>query len=335
MELFNVLPPGSVLVIIVGLLILSACFSATEIAMFSFRKTKLAMLVKQQNRTAMLIQKILSEPEKLLGTILIGNNIVNTAISVLGTTLALYLFEEKGILIAMVAITLILIQFCEVMPKVLASQYWERFSFALARPIRILYYVFYPINMMVSVVTQFVLLPFRIKIQQRKPMITKEELKHIVSLSTESGHLQEAETFLLMNVFKFADRLVSEVMIPKEKMVSFDINLPPDKVMDLITDRHFTRIPVYEDTIDNIVGILHTKDYFNVVCYKDIIATVDLLRKPMFVSSKARISELLREFQKKHSHLAIVRDGNDKTIGLITLENILEQIVGEIRDEHK
>ena len=335
MEIFNILPPVSILVIIAALLILSACFSATEIAMFSFRKTKLALLVKQQNATAILIQKILSEPDKLLGTILIGNNIVNTSASVLATALALYFFGEKGIFIAMVGMTLILIQFSEVMPKVLASQYWERFSFALARPIRVLYYVVYPINLLLSAINRLALMPFNIKIQHRKPMITKEELKHIVSLSTESGHLQEAETFLLMNVFEFADRLVSEIMIPKEKMMALDVKLPPDKVMELITEKHFTRIPVYEDNIDNIVGILHTKDYFNVVCYKDIIATLDLLRKPLFTPSQTRISELLKEFQKKHSHMAIVRDEDNKTLGLITLENILEQIVGEIRDEHK
>ena len=201
MEIFHVLPPVSILIIIAGLLILSACFSATEIAMFSFRKTKLAMLVKQQNPTAILIQKILSEPDKLLGTILIGNNIVNTSASVLATALALHFFGENGIFVAMVVMTFILIQFSEVMPKVLASQYWERFSFAMARPIRILYYIFYPINMLISAVSRLLLKPFNIKIQHRKPMITKEELKHIVSLSTESGHLQEAETFLLMNIF--------------------------------------------------------------------------------------------------------------------------------------
>ncbi|HLD36233.1 MAG TPA: CNNM domain-containing protein [Planctomycetota bacterium] len=335
MEVFSVLPPASIMVIIAGLLILSACFSATEIAMFSFRKTKLAMLVKQQNKTAILIQKILSEPDKLLGTILIGNNIVNTSASVLATALALHFFGENGIFVAMVAMTLILIQFSEVMPKVLASQYWERFSFAMARPIRILYYIFYPINMLISAVSRLVLRPFNIKIQHRKPMITKEELKHIISLSTESGHLRESETFLLMNVFEFTDRLVSEVMIPKEKIAALDINLPPDKVMNLIMERHYTRIPVYEGVVDNIIGILHIKDYFNVVCYKDIIAMVDLLRKPFFVSEKARISELMKEFQKRHVHLAIVRDDDNKTVGLITLENILEQIVGEIRDEHK
>ena len=335
MEVFSVLPPASIMVIIAGLLILSACFSATEIAMFSFRKTKLAMLVKQQNTTAILIQKILTEPDKLLGTILIGNNIVNTSASVLATALALHFFGKNGIFIAMVAMTLILIQFGEVMPKVLASQYWERFSFAMARPIRILYYIFYPINVLISAISRLSLKPFGIKIQHRKPMITKEELKHIVSLSTEGGHLQESETFLLMNVFEFADRLVSEIMIPKERMMALDVGLPADKIMELITEKHFTRIPVYENSIDNIIGVLHTKDYFNVVCYKDIIAPVDLLRKPLFTSGKARISELLKEFQKKHSHMAIVRDDDNKTIGLITMENILEQIVGEIRDEHK
>ncbi|MDI6733086.1 MAG: CNNM domain-containing protein [Planctomycetota bacterium] len=335
MELFHILPPFSVSVIIICLLILSACFSATEIAMFSFRKTKLAMLVKQQNKTAMLIQKTLSEPEKLLGTILIGNNIVNTSASILATALALNFFGEKGIFIAMVVMTFFLIQFCEVMPKVIASQYWEGVSFALARPMKILYYLFYPINLLVSLVTRTILRPFNIKIQRRKPIITKEELKHIVGMSTESGHLQETETFLLLNVFEFTDRLVNEVMIPTDKVAAIEINMPPEKVMDYITERHFTRIPVYEKDINNVIGVLHSKDYFNVIYYKNIIALIDLLRKPFLVSDKMRISELLKEFQKQRLHMAIVRDDENRTVGVITLENILEQIVGEIRDEHK
>jgi len=335
MEILQILPPFSILIIILCLFILSACFSASEIALFSFRKTKLAMLVKQQNKTALLIQKTLAEPDKLLGTILIGNNIVNTSASVLATTLALFIFGEKGVFIAMIVMTLLLIQLCEVMPKVLASQYWEKFSFALARPMRIFYHIFHPLNIFISFITKMILLPFNIKIQHRQTIITKEELKHIVNMSTQSGHLGKEESVLLQNVFEFTDRLVNEIMLPREKIVAIDMNQSPEKLMGFITEKHFTRIPVYEENIDNIIGILHTKDYFNVVCYKDIIALVDLLRKPMFVSEKTRISDLLKEFQKKHLHLAIVKNDADETVGIITMENILEQIVGEIRDEHK
>jgi putative hemolysin len=335
MEILHILPPIAICVIILGLLILSACFSASETALFSFRKTKLAMLVKNQNKTALLIQKTLSEPDKLLGTILIGNNAVNTSASVLGTTLAIVLFGETGILIAMFVMTFVLIQFCEIMPKVLATQYWEKISFAVARPMKWFYYIFYPFNSLASFFTRLILKPFGIKIQSRQPIITKEELKHIVDMSKQSGHLQEDETFLLQNVFEFTDRLVDEVMLPKEKIVAVDINQTQEKLMEFITEKHFTRIPVYEGDINNIVGILHSKDYFNVVCYKDIIAFVDLLRKPMFVAEKTRISELLKEFQKKHLHLAIVKNDANETVGIITMENILEQIVGEIRDEHK
>lgn len=335
MEILHILPPLSILIIIFCLLILSACFSASEIALFSFRKTKLAMLVKKQDKTALLIQKTLLEPEKLLGTILIGNNIVNISASVLATTLAILVFGETGVFIAMVGMTFIIIQFGEIMPKVLATQYWEKVSFAVAYPMRWFYYIFYPLNILFSSLTRLVLKPFNVKIQHRQPMITKEELKHIVDMSTQSGHLEKEETFLLQNVFEFTDRIVSEVMLPKEKIVAVDVNQSPEKLMEFITDKHFTRIPVYEENIHNIIGILHTKDYFNVVCYKDIIAFVDLLRKPLFVSEKTRISELLKEFQKKHLHLAIVKNDAKETVGIITLENILEQIVGEIRDEHK
>ncbi len=333
--MFHLLPPLSMSIVILGLLILSASFSASETSLFSFRKTKLSMLVKQKNPTALLIQKILGEPEKLLSTILIGNNIVNTTASILATTLALALFGEKGIFIAILVMTFILIQFCEIIPKVLASQYWDRFAFALARPMRWFYYFFYFLIAFFSFLTRLLLIPFNIKIRYRRPVITKEELKHIVDMSTETGHLKEEETFLLHNVFEFTDRLVKEVMLPNEKITALEITTTQEKAMQIITEKHFTRIPVYEGSIDNIIGILHTKEYFNVVCYQNIIALPDLIRKPLFVSENTRISELLKEFQKKHIHLAIVKNEENNTIGIITLENILEQIVGEIRDEHK
>jgi putative hemolysin len=335
MESILILPVGAMLALLASLLIISFLFSASEIALFSFRKTRLALLAKQQNRTALLIQRILLKPDELLSTILVGNNIVNTGISVLGTTLALYFFGEKGIYVAMVVLTVILIQFCEITPKVLASQYWEKFAFALARPLRVFYYVFYPLIAAFSFITKKMLRIFNVNVRYHKPIITKDELKHIVSLSTESGHLKESETFLLMNVFEFTDRLVSEVMIPRDKIAALDMNLKQEQVVDFIMEEHYTRLPVYDGDLDNIVGMLHIKDYFNVICYKDIIVLVDLLRKPLFVGDNVRISELLKEFQKKHVHIAIVRDDDKKTIGLVTMENILEQIVGDIRDEHE
>lgn len=329
------LPLMTMLVIAVLLLPLSFFFSATEIAMFTFRKSRLAMLVKQGSKTAVLINRIMHKPDKLLGTILVGNNIVNVAISALTTTVFLAWFGENGVFISMVLTTVVLIELCEIIPKVLASQYWERFAFACSRPIYLFSFLFYPFIQMFSAITRVVTYLFGIKIQYRKPLITRDEIKHIVDISSEAGHLKSEEVTFLQNVLKFTDLVVSDVMIPRDKIVALDINAKSEEAMKLVTEKHYTRIPVYEEKLDNIVGVLHTKDYFNVVCYKNLIVLDDLLREPYFVPEEEKISDVLKELQKNHLHLAVVRNKAGKVTGIVTMENIIEEIVGNIMDEYK
>jgi putative hemolysin len=323
------------LIVAIALLPLSFFFSATEISMFTFRKSRLAMLVKQGNKTATLINRIMHHPDKLLSTILVGNNIVNVAISALTTTVFLAWFGETGVFISMALTTVVLIELCEILPKVLASQYWERFAFACSRPIYLFSFLFYPFIQMFSAITRVVTYVFGIKIQYRKPLITKEEIKHIVELSSESGHLKSEEVTFLQNMLKFTDQLVGDVMVPRDKIVALELNAKPEVAMKLVTEKHYTRIPVYEGKLDNIVGILHTKDYFNVVCYKNLIVLDDLLREPYFVSEDEKISDILKNLQKNRLHLAVVRSKSGKVTGIVTMENIIEEIVGNIMDEYK
>ncbi|MBI4712546.1 MAG: DUF21 domain-containing protein [Planctomycetes bacterium] len=318
------IPVTAILLIIPCLMVLSAFWSATEISMFSFRKTKLSLLVKQGNKRALLIERIMKRPENLLSAILVGNNITNTAISVLITALAIAYLGEEGVLVAMVVATFLLIAFGEILPKVLASQYWEFTAYNVARPIGVAIKLFGPLNFLFSLLTRLVAGIFGIKIEYRKPFITKEELKHIVHISQESGHLHEHETALLQNVFKFTDSLVHDVMVPRDKIMAVDANMPSDQILKMITEKHFTRLPVYEGTIDNIIGVLHTKEYFNVMCYENVFVLQDLLREPYFVAEDMKISEVLRDLQKNRVHLAVVNDKNGSVAGMITIENIIE-----------
>lgn len=328
-------PTLSLLIIIFCLLILSAFFSGAEIALFSFRRTRLVMLVKQGHKTARLIERVMKRPQRLLGTILVGNNIVAILISVLGTTLSLTVFGKKGIWIAFGGITFLLVLFGEIIPKLIASQFWEKFAFAAIRPLWLLMRLLYPLVSFFSLLSNIFFRLFGVKIEYKRPFITKDELRHIVTLSKEKGYLKKDEVTLLENVFAFHDRLVKEVMFPRNQIIALDINLPPDEMSRIITESHRTRLPVYNHNLDNIIGVLHTKEYLNVLCYQDTVKVQDLLRPPYFTTEKAKISELLRELQKKHLHLAVVKDKEDKISGIITIEDMLEEIVGEIRDEHE
>jgi len=330
------LPINSLILIIAFLLLLSAFFSASEIALFSFRKTRLAMLVKQGNKRAIMVNELLQHPEAVLSTILVGNNIVNTATSVLGTVLALEIFPEHGVLIAMFGIAFITIQFGEVLPKALASQFWEKMAFASTNPLRIFGLIFYPFVVFFSITTRIFGRIFGIKIQYRKPLITKAELHHMADIVKESGNIKEDEALILQNIFKFTDKTVRDIILPKEKVDLLSINATNDEILKMITDRHHTRIPVYEETPDNIVGVLYTKEYLNVVCYGDsgLIVLQDLIRKPYFISETRKISEVLKEMQKNHLHLVVVKDEKGRFAGIVTIEDIMEEIIGDITDEH-
>lgn len=328
------LPLESVLCIILCLLILSGFFSGSEIALFSFRKTRLSMLVKQGHKRAELVHKTMQKPETFLSTILVGNNLANTIASVLATAVALRFFKEHGLIIAMLVMSFFLIQFSEIIPKMLGSQYWEKISFAVVRPIRIFMVLFYPLVVFFSYLTNLLHYLFGMKIKYRKPFITKDELRHTVDLTKEAGYLKADETLILHNIFKFTDRLAREVMLLRDKVTALDITTSENDILKIITDTHHTRIPVYEGKFDNMVGVLYTKECLNVLYHRGIIALQDLLRPPYFVQEDKKISELLRDLRKNRVHLAIVKDKQNRVAGIITIEDILEEIVGEIMDEH-
>lgn len=316
------------------LLMFSALFSCTETAVFSVGKMRLDYLARREDRRAILLQKLLRQPDELVITILVGNNVVNTLATVLATSIAFFLLREHAVLVTTVGMTLLLLVVGEIFPKILATQYAEPLALTLAQPFTTIRLALLPIVKMFTTITNFGFGLFGVKVEGRRLRVTRDELRHAVRVSAESGHLKGDEEGMLHRVFEFNDRLACEVMVPKEKMVMLNKKASRDEILTILTEQGYTRLPVYENSPDNIVGIIHAKDVLNLLVYKELFILDDLIRKPRFVSAKQPISEILRAFQKERRHIAIVVDEKNVPVGLITMEDMLEEIVGDIEDEH-
>lgn len=321
--------------LIVVLLIWSAFNSLAEIAMFSFNKLKLNYLVKQGNLRAAEVSKVLSKPDKLISTILIANTIANIAITDLAIVIATkFLSAEAAYTIASVIALIVLVIFGEMMPKILGSQYNERISLKIITPLKVMIALLTPLAWLSTGLTDAFFKMLGIRIAPRAPHITREELKHMVELSGAGGHIQADESRMIRAIFAMNDKLVGEIMIPKEKVVAVDIKSPTEKIVAYVDEEGYSRVPVYDGSLDNIKGVVHSKDLLNILLYKGLIIMEDIVREPYFVHKDQKISEVLKMFRKGHLHLAIVKDENDKVTGIITIEDILEEIVGEIEDEY-
>jgi putative hemolysin len=314
--------------------VLSAVFSCTETAVLSIGKMRLDYLTRRSDRRAILLQRLLRQPDELVATILIGNNIVNTVATVLATSIAFFLLKEHAVLITAVGMTLLVLVVGEIFPKVLATQFSERLALTLARPFTTIRIILLPVVKVFTTITNLGFGLFGVKVEGKRLRVTRDELRHAVRVSAESGHLKGGEEGMLHRIFEFNDRLAQEVMVPRERMVLLNKKASREEILTVLTEQGYSRLPVYEDSHENIVGIIHAKDILNLLAYKELFILDDLIRKPRLVFAKQPISEVLRIFQKERKHIAIVVDEKNLPIGLITMEDVLEEIVGDIEDEH-
>lgn len=309
------------------LLILSGFFSSAETALFSISRTKARFLTKQPGRAYALIGKMKQNPHRLLSTILIGNNVVNVAASALATSVTIGIFPNHAAVgIVTGVMTFLILVFGEVIPKSMAT----RNNILIARltifPIYWFSLLFLPIVIFLDFIPK---LTGKIK---RTPTVTEEELMTFVEVVREEGEIKEEEQKLIHNIFEFDDTNASEIMTPRADMFVIEADTPLD--LKAITDSGFTRIPVIEDTIDNVVGILNVKDVLAHHANSQDAADVRrLMRSPYFVPEHKKLDSLLHQFKKRKTHMAIVVDEHGGVAGLITLEDALEELVGEIRDE--
>lgn len=323
------------LLILMGiLLLLSAFFSMSETAMIALSKIRLRHLMAKGAKNAKLVHSIISKPERLITSILVGNNFVNTAISVIGATIFVYLYgEQLGMILATVCVAIILLIFGEIIPKIFAVQRSEKLSLIIAHPVNFLLIILSPLARVLNKLANMIIRMFGGEVKHRSPLITEEEIRLMIELGKEEGVLGDEERKMLHRIFEFGDTLVSEMMLPKDQIIAIDINSNPEELLDLLVEEGHARIPVYRELKDNIVGIIYARDLLYIWKNRGLIIIPDLVHPAYFVPKSKRVNELLRDFQRMHIQIAIVVDEDKKTLGLVTLEDLIEEIVGEIHEE--
>ena len=323
------------LIILIIALILAATASAAETALTSVSRIKLKNLVEEGDQKAIEIERLLSQPNVFLSTILVVNNVAVIVASSMATVLALRFSANFGELIATILISLVVLIFCEITPKTAAVQNPLRWARAFVNPVRGAAWLLRPVVWSLSVVTNGLVRLLGGQMKHRGPFVTEEELRLLVTVGEEEGVLEEEETEMIHSIFEFADTTVREVMIPRIDMVTLESDATVDEAVDLELQGGFSRIPVYEETIDNIIGVLYTKDMLKQLREgHNSLPIRDLVRPAYFVPETKKLDDLLREIRQRRTHMAIIVDEYGSVAGLVTIEDLVEEIVGDIQDEY-
>lgn len=322
-------------VVLFVLVVFSAFFAMSEVAFVSLSKLRLRYLLNHKRRNAEIVHRIVKKMDKLITTILVGNNFVNIAISAIGTAIFIYFFGNnfKSITASTVVITSIVLLVGEITPKIFAVKHAEQVSLRVAWLMDLIIKILEPIVKVFLEISNLFLKVIGGRPIKRSPLVTEEEIRLMIELGKEEGVLTDGERSMLHRIFEFGDTLVYEVMKPVEKMVSIDINATAEELLDVIIEEGHSRIPAYEGDLNNIKGVIYARELLNIWRNKELIVVRDLLHPPYLINSKKRVSELLRDFQRTHVYMAIVVDDKENTLGLVTLEDLLEEIVGEIEGD--
>ena len=316
------------------LVVLSALLSGSEVAMFSISNKQRFDLEDQNKNTNKRVLTLLKEPKKLLATILIANNFINVSIVMASNFVFNNLITEGSIsdtmnfIIQVIVITFLILLFGEVIPKVYANNYNLKFSKFMAIPLQLLKKLFYPISQILVNSTNLI----DKRIEKRKESIQANELEHALNLTVDSVD-NEDEKKILEGIVKFGNTDVKQIMTPRTDVLSFEITTPFNELMSELKEIKYSRIPVFEDSFDKIKGILYAKDLLGKMNEKKNFKWPNLLREPKFVPENKKLDDLLKEFQEEKTHIAIVVDEYGGSSGIVSLEDVLEEIVGEITDE--
>ncbi|MDO4467413.1 MAG: hemolysin family protein [Bacillota bacterium] len=318
--------------ILILLLFLSGFFSSAETSLVSANKIKIRTLSQEGNKRAKILLKIYENSDKMLSAILIGNNLVNTFSASIAATIA-YAFGGAWVSIATFIITLLILIFGEITPKTIATQNAEKIALLYAPIISFLMLVFTPIILFINGISNVLLKAIGVDMKKSGPSLTENELRTIVDVSHEEGVIEEDEKDMIKNVFDLGDVRVKDVMVPRVHVAMLEIGDSYEEIIDLYKEEKYTRIPVYEDTIDNIVGLINMKDL--ILYQKDEEFSIrSFMRKPHFVFENKKVSDLLLEMKQSTVNMSIVLDEYGELTGIITLEDIIEEIVGEVQDEY-
>lgn len=316
-------------IILIILLILSAYFSATEVAFISLTDAKVASMIKRKLPRANLIKKLKSQPRRLLVTILIGNNIVNIAAASLATIVAGDLFDSAVLGITTGVMTLLVLIFGEIIPKSYAANHNKKFAIFAAPALRMMQWSLYPL------VAIFEWLTNLIAGQHQEERVSEEELRALAMAGAKQGTIEHDERAMIERLFSLNDLKAKDIMTARENIISIQHNISIDTANDIISNSHHSRFPIVDGTLDEVLGFVHAHDVL--VAYHDESAdrmVGDIVHPILKVPKGKRLDALLKHFRRKNLHMAIVQDSKKKTVGLITLEDVLEELVGEITDEH-
>ncbi len=318
--------------VLLVLLVLSGFFSSAETAMVSCNKIRMRTLEEEGNRRAATVLKILQNQDKMLSAILIGNNLINTCMASIATTIA-YTFGGAAVSVATFIITFLILVFGEITPKTMATKKADQVALLYAGFFRIYIFLLTPVIFFINLICSGILKAMGIDASNIGPSMTESELRTIVDVSHEEGVIEKDERELINNVFDFGDAKAKDVMVPRVHVIMAEETTSYKDLIQIFREERFTRIPIYRDSIDNVIGLVNMKD---LLLYKDFehFKISDILRKPFFTYENKPISQLLLEMKSSTFNLAIVLDEYGELAGIVTMEDMIEEIVGEVQDEY-
>lgn len=321
----------NIIILLIILVLLSGFFSASETAFSALNKIRLKYLANNGDKKAASTLQLAEDYNSLLNTVLVGNNIVNIVSATLATILFVAYFEESGALISSIVMTLIVLIFGEIVPKTLSKTRPEKFAIGVTPFIKFFIFILSPLTFIFNGISNLIKTIIK---EDESDEFRSEEFITMVEEAQEDGELKEDEADLITNAIEFNDQDVGKVLTPRVDVVCAEITDSLEKMDKMFRESGFSRIPIYEDSLDNILGVLHEKDFYYLYYKEGKTNIKQILSKPVYTSEHVKISALLKQLQKTKSHMAVVVDEYGGTAGIITMEDILEEIVGEIYDEH-
>lgn len=321
------------------LIILSAFFNASETSLTAASRARMHSLEEDGNMPAALVNKVLSRPEKMIGTVLLGNTLVDVLAAALASNIAVHLYGEVGVAYATAIITILIVIFAAVLPKTYALAYADRVALLVAPIMQGLIYILTPFTKAIEFIVRHILILTPGKADDEANILAAhEEIRGTIDLQAREGTVAKRDAEMLGGVLDLGDLQVADIMVHRTKMETINVDDPPTKVLDQVLHSHYTRVPLWKDEPENIVGILHTKDLLLALSRTDWEPDkLDIMKsasEPWFVPDTTSLKDQLNQFLKKKTQMALVVDEYGEVQGLITLEDILEEIVGQITDEH-
>ena len=323
------------LILLFSLALISLFFSLSETSIISLSKIRLRHMTQRGIKRAQNIQRLIANLDKFIVAILVGNNLVNIAISAIITGICVYILGYKwGIVTATIIGGFFIVIFCEITPKIIAIKHTERMALFVAPIMELFIKISLPFMAIFNGAGNLLIKLMRIEPAKRSPLVTEEELRMMIEVGREEGFLSDEEGRMLHRIFEFGDTKVSDVMVPKEKITAVNVEAAPEELLDIFAEQGHERLPAYKGSMDNIMGVIHARDLLYTLRDKSLFLVQDLLREACFIPGTMRVNDLLKKFQAEKIQIAIVTDERSKkTLGLVTLEDLIEEIVGEIEEK--